>query len=196
VDQPANPSAIVFDGHGRLFVADAGQGAIWAVPAKGGTARQWMVDSAVVQPDTPFGPAGLAIDTAGRLVYAVPSTGMDDAGAVYAQKIADDGGPGARTTLATLAAGAHPTGVVVSAAGNVYVSLADLGQVAVFGPDGAPLRQIIVDRSLQAGRLLGLTFDGKDLLVAGAPATADAPSAIVRIAVGEPGAPVYGRSTT
>jgi DNA-binding beta-propeller fold protein YncE len=155
-----------------------------------------MVDSAVVQPDKTFGPRGLAVDAAGRLIYAVPSTGPDDAGAVYAQKIADDGGPGARTTLATLAAGTHPSGVVVSAAGNIYVSLAGISQIAVFGPDGTALRQISVDGSLQAGGLRGLTFDGQDLLVAGTPATPDAPSAIVRIPVGEPGAPVYGRSST
>jgi hypothetical protein len=192
IDRKPLPWALAFDGNGNLFVADAGQGAIWRIPRGGGSAEQWLVDGSFARADRPSGPTGLAFDGAGDLVFTIPASLTSDGGAVFVQAVDGDGRPGDRRTLTTLKDGEHPAGLVLSRAGHVYLSLPGLRQVVALGTDGKELRRLSVDASLATGDLTGLVFRGDDLLAAGRVPTGSRNSAIVRLPVGEAGGPLHG----
>jgi sugar lactone lactonase YvrE len=191
IDTVPAPSALAFDVHGNLFVADAAQGAIWLVPAGGGTAKQWSVQRNWTNPMRPAGPTGLAIDGAGKLVIAVRSTLTEDEGVVFVQDVAADGTPGALTQLTKTGAASRPAGITLGRDGRVYVALGGLGRVLILGPDGKELGGAPADAGRPLDTPAGIAFRGQSVLVAAhAPSRPDG-GRVFRLPVGQLGGVVY-----
>jgi hypothetical protein len=188
LDQPPTPSAMAFDGRGNLFVADAGQGSIWRIPAGGGDAEQWMTEVGWGSPAGGTGPTGLAFDGAGNLVVVVQATLTEDVGIVYLVAVGDDGQAGERVELARTEAGARPAGVALGVSGRVYLTLSAIGQVLVLGADGKEVGRTPSEPTIDTP--VGIAFRGTSLFV-----TAQAPSdatggQVIRLPVGEEGGTV------
>jgi sugar lactone lactonase YvrE len=193
LDAKPVPSGLAFDGAGALYIADAGQGAIWRVPAGGGDAKEFSVTRDWVSPARPSGPTGLAFDGAGNLVVVVRGMLTADTGGVFLIARGADGKAGEVKQLVATPDGARPTGVALGASGRVYVSFAGTGQVVVFGPGGTE-----AGRSPRTGQPglstpLGLAFLGNDILVAVQAPGAPDDGTIMRVPAGEPGGTVASR---
>ena len=187
VDGAPVPAGMAFDTSGALFVADAGQGAIWRVPAGGGAIGQYTVNRDWTSPARAAGPVGLAFDGAGDLVVVVRGLLTEDKGGVYLITPGADGRPGDVKELARTADGERPTGVAVGSSGRVYLSLAGVGRVIVLGPDGTELGRSPGTDGAALDTPDGLAFIGDDLLVAiQAPGSPDN-GRVVRIPAGERG---------
>lgn len=166
-DQPPLPSALAIAEDLAVFVADAGQGAIWYVPAAAATARQWLVDQAFSAPASPGGPTGLALDGAQNLVIALPrSIASPDGGTVYVQAV-DDGRPGVRNRLTLLGPGSHPAGVALGITGRMYLPLPEREALLVLNNEGGEVTTTVLPRALDAGTLGSVAFLGRSVLVAG-----------------------------
>jgi sugar lactone lactonase YvrE len=152
-----SPKGIVFDGLGRVFVADAARGniVVFSLPDGAGATYASGLSS----------PVGLAFDTAGNLYAAESGTGkiskydrdrmkttfatgtgtpaglaFDSAGNLFVAdfaggkiyEIAPDG------TKSTFATGLDfPAGLAVDAANNLFVAESETGTIFKFAPDGA-----------------------------------------------------------
>lgn len=176
----SNPKGIVFDGRGRVFVADAGKSSIIFYNLPDGTGAIFATGL--------NSPVGIAFDTFGNLFVAEASSGNiiklapDATKTTFATGL---GGPSglafdnngdlfmtdftAGTVLKFTAAGAKstfatgldkPAGVAVDSAGNVFVSDSGSGTIFKFTPDGTR-------SSFATGlkRPYGLAIDALDNLV-------------------------------
>jgi sugar lactone lactonase YvrE len=152
----SNPKGIVFDGRGRLFVADAGKSAIIIYSLPDGTGATFATGLS--------SPVGLAFDTFGNLFVAEAASGNISKLAPEGTKTTFTtglGGPSglafdnsgnlfvadftAGTILKFTAAGVkstfatglnRPAGVAVDSAGNVFASESGSGTIFKFTPDG------------------------------------------------------------
>ena len=177
-----NPKGLVFDGLGRLFVADAGRGMImmYTLPDGSGSAYAQALDSPVA---ITFDAAGnLYVGEAGngRILKFTPagaeSTFANDVGEPAGFAFATNGDlfvsdfsggrifritpAGAKSTFAT---GLDlPAGLAMDSAGNLFAANAGTGDIFKFTPDGA--RSEFADG---LGRPYGLAFeDNGNLIVA------------------------------
>lgn len=178
----SNPKGLVFDGNGRLYVADAGAGRImtYTLPDGAGTPYAQALES----------PVAIAFDSAGNLYVGEAGNGrilkFDQAGAesTFATGIDGPAGfafatngnlfvsefeggsivqitpAGAKTTFAT---GLDlPAGVAIDSSGNLFAADSGSGTIFKFTPDGT--------RSSFAtglGRPYGIAFeDSGNLIVA------------------------------
>ncbi|PZR74186.1 MAG: hypothetical protein DLM73_08750 [Chthoniobacterales bacterium] len=131
----SNPKGLVFDGLGRLYVADAGKQSIilYTVPDGSGTTFASGLSS----------PIGLAMDTVGNLYEA-------DAGSGSIFKFAGDG------TKSTFAAGlSGPAGLAFDNSGNLFVADFTAGTILKYTAAGAQ-STFATGLNLPAG----LAFDG------------------------------------
>jgi gliding motility-associated-like protein len=104
------PYGVAIDKKGDIFVADAGNAAVWEYPAGGGP--KLSIGSGFT------GPVGVAVDTTGNVYVA-------DGSASNVVKVPVGGG-----SQVLLGTGYNfPNGIAVDAGGNVYVSDAGLGEV-------------------------------------------------------------------
>lgn len=152
----SNPKGIVFDGTGRVFVANAGNNSIVLFSITGGSATTYASGLS--------SPVGLAFDTAGNLYVAEAASGnvikftqaglkstfatglggpsglaFDNSGNLFVadfsggkiHKFTPDG------TQSTFATGLNlPAGLAVDATGNLFVSDSGSGTIFKFAPDG------------------------------------------------------------
>ena len=170
-DQPPSPEGVAVAGE-SVYVADATQGTIWRYSVRTKQLVAWYSSS-----DFPTsGPSGLGVDNAGRVVFTVAETADLAAplqGALYRIEVSAQGGPGARTLLATFERGTTPGPVAVGRADDVYVGLRTAGGVVVVSRDGEarPLPGATAARLPAPG---GLSLADGVLFVAdaGRPATA------------------------
>ena len=183
VNQPPAPTAMAFDAHGALFVADAGQGIIWRVPAGGGEPVAWLTHFGWANPTAPAGPTGVAFDGAGNLVVAVQSELGDNTGAIYLVDVTDEGAAGTSAVLARTDSGSRPSGVAVGANGTLFVPLLAGGKVVVVGPDGKERSRLPADAAIDTPA--GISFLGNDLLVAAQTPSDASGGRILRLPAGE-----------
>jgi sugar lactone lactonase YvrE len=160
LDQRPSLAGIAVDGAGRLYVADAGQRAIWRVD--GERVEQWLVDPGLSPPGSAGGPSGLAVDGAGNLLVSTPSSGT-----LVLVSVDAEGRPGARRTLTTFAEGAGPSGLALAPDGRAFVALRGAGLVAVVAPTGEVAREVDVPDDLDLGAPVGVAVRDGDLLVVG-----------------------------
>lgn len=177
------PWAVAVGPAGAVYVGDAGQGAIWRIPAGGGEAEQWLVDSTFASVDGRSGPVGLALDGAGDLVVALPRRLTDDRGEVVVVEVADDGTAGEQRTVAVLAAGERPAGMALDESGGILLTLPATRELLVLDAQGAEVARVAVDPDLGGGELTGIALLGDDdVLVAGRRVGEATKTAIVRVA--------------
>lgn len=189
VDQAPSPSAMAFDADGSLFVADAGQGAIWRIPAGGGDAEQWLVEMGWASPAGDTGPTGLAFDGAGNLVVAVQGLLTEDVGVIYLIEVTDDDGAGEAVELARTEAGERPAGIALGASGRVYVPLSAAGQILVLDREGEEVGRTPTEAGIDTP--MGIAFRGTDLLVTAQAPTDATAGQVVRLPVEEPGGTIH-----
>ena len=139
-EQIGLPNAIAFDPHGTAYVTDTVAGAVWRVPP-GGTAEQWLQhpllegDGSVGFP-FPVGANGIDVDEAGGTVYVA----VLEKGTVVAIPIGEDGAAGEPAVHAEFADAQGPVlvdGLILDAAGTLYVAQPAANTVARVTPDGA-----------------------------------------------------------
>ena len=139
-EQIGLPNAIAFDADGNAYVTDTIAGAVWRVPP-GGAAEQWLQhpllegDGSIGFP-FPLGANGIDVDEAGGTVYVA----VLEKGTVVTIPIEDDGSAGAPAVHAEFADARGPAlvdGLILDAAGVVYVAQPAANTVARATPDGA-----------------------------------------------------------
>jgi sugar lactone lactonase YvrE len=113
----SNPKGIVFDGNGRMYVADAGRGAVISFGLPSGTGSTYVSGLS--------SPVGVALDLAGNLYVGESATGN-------ILKFAADR---TKTTFATGLGG--PAGLAFDNAGNLFVADFSGGKVLKVTPAGA-----------------------------------------------------------
>lgn len=180
LDTPPLLRGLAIDDSGTTYVADAGQGVVWRLPA-GKPIETWYSSADLAGEE---GVAGLAVDKDGHLRAVVTRLGDVQgtaAGALLRIDRAEDGSAGARTVVAAFSAGDDPVDVALGASGSSYVVLRGVNAVVTL--DAAGVEQLrVVDDALQQPTSLELVAD-RLLVTAAAPAAAvleigvdDAPS--------------------
>ncbi len=139
-EQIGLPNAVAFDADGVMYVTDTMAGAVWRVPP-GGAAERW-VQHALLEGDGsigfpfPVGANGIDVDEAGRVIYVA----VLEKGTVVAIPIGDDGAAGEPTVHAEFTDAQGPIvvdGLILDAAGNLYVAQPAANTVARVTPEGA-----------------------------------------------------------
>jgi streptogramin lyase len=141
-NQPVSLSAVVVDNHGTIYVADAGQGIIWRLRPTHKAPEVWYSSSDV---DTGDGPAGLAFDRRGRLLFTTGSsidTANPNNGGLYQLTVTSTGAAGSRTLLHSFASGERPGAVVVGASGTSYVIARGPGAIVSIDKTGKELGRV------------------------------------------------------
>jgi hypothetical protein len=179
------PTAFAVDAAGAMYVADAGQGAVWRVAPGGKDVSQFVVDPTWVHPATPSGPAALAFDGDGNLVIVVRSLLTEDVGVVYLQEVAGGGTAGTRTELARTEAGGRPSGLALGRSGRLYLTLSGTHQVLALEPDGT-----VVGTVAGLATPTGIAFRGLSVLVTNLSPGNPGAASVVRLPIGEAGGTV------
>ena len=142
---PQGPSLLndlAFDSAGNLYVTDSFQGAIFRVPAGGGSPVLWFQDERLLgNQQVPFGVNGIRIDQEGRNVLISVTARADFSGAIYRLPLVPAPMAGDLTefhvypmTQDGVLAG--PDGIAFGKSGNLYVALAGTSRISVLRPDG------------------------------------------------------------
>lgn len=152
-DRPPSPRGLAITGTGDLYIADAGQAAIFLAPRGGGDLTVVASELDLLALDAEEGVTGLAVvESEGALLATVGSPVLSGgAGIVRRYPIKPDGSLGDGATLHTTQLGANPGGVAVSAEVGVVVSLRGQDAVIALADDGSE-RGRVVDGSLVAPR--------------------------------------------
>jgi sugar lactone lactonase YvrE len=179
------PSAFAFDTAGTIYVADAGQGAVWRVAPGSKQVSQLIVDPTWTHPATPSGPTGLALDGNGNLVVVVRSLLTEDVGVVYLQALTRDGTAGTRTEVARTETGARPYGLALGQSGRLYLTLSGTDRVLVLEPDGE-----VVGTVAGLATPAGIAFRGRSVLVTNLSPGNPGAASVVRLPIGEGGGTV------
>lgn len=203
VDKPAIPNFAAWGPDGELYVTDYGQAVIWRVPPGGGRAEVWLADRRL--DGVELGTTGLLLAPSHRalLVAQQSSGGLGEldptSGALYRVPLRDD----ARRPMHRLwrsRPGDLPDGFGVGRSGRIYLSTAGLGAaIVVLAPDGTELeRSPEVPATGENGSEVpfdtpsSATFLGRSVLVANQSYLGTGEHhAILDVAVGEAGAPVF-----
>jgi len=109
-------------------------------------------------------PNGIAVSDGGKTLVVAETRSVP--GRLSAFRILPDGGLADRRVLAEFGAGELPDGIVLDAAGGIWVAMPFSGEVVRVGPAGAVTERIKVE-SAYAVALGGP--DGRDLFVCTAP---------------------------
>jgi sugar lactone lactonase YvrE len=176
-----NPKGLVFDGDGRLYVADAGKNSIIVFTVPDGTGATYLAGL--------NSPTGVALDVDGNLFVAEAGSGDilkftagDKTRTVFAANVGASAGltfdsngnlfasdfnggkinkftpSGTQTTFASGLN--HPAGLAFDSAGNLFVAESDSGSILKFTPDGTKTTFVT-----NAGRPFGLAFEATGNLI-------------------------------
>jgi sugar lactone lactonase YvrE len=129
LDHAPTLTALALDDSGALFIADSGQATIWRLPAGGHAVSPWYQSMDFATGD---GPAGLVLDSAGAVLVTVGTSldaGNPSMGGLYSIARGADGGPGARTLLASFTPSEKPGPLALDTSGVVYVILRGTGSI-------------------------------------------------------------------
>jgi len=202
VDKPAIPNFAAWGRRGELYVTDYGQAVIWRVPPGGGKARVWLADRRLDGGE--FGTTGLLLtpNRKALLVAQQTSAGMGEVnpttGRLYRVSIRD-GRPAAMRSVWESRPGDLPDGFGIARSGNIYMSNAGLSaQIVVIGPDGGeverfPETPLTGDNGSEIpfDTPSSATFRGTSILVANQSYLGGENHAVLDMAVGERGVPVF-----
>ena len=162
---PWHCNDMAVDANGRAYVGNFGDDSAPPAPPAptvliavepGGQAR-------VVADELMF-PNGIAVSDGGKTLVVAETRSVP--GRLSAFRILPDGGLADRRVLAEFGAGELPDGIVLDAAGGIWVAMPFSGEVVRVGPAGAVTERIKVE-SAYAVALGGP--DGRDLFVCTAP---------------------------
>lgn len=186
----ALPNGIAFH-HGRLYVADAFLGRIWAIPAAGGAAAVWFDDAALLAPPpgSPF-PGANGLKVFRGEVYVANS----GAGTIVVIPIEAGDEPGVPRIHANIPDGQGCDDFSFDVLGNLYCTTDPFRTLLRVAPDGS------VTTLLAAGGLdgptataFGVQDEQFDLYITNAAfpffSTTHQPS-LMRLHLGVPGAPL------
>ncbi|HSE08429.1 MAG TPA: hypothetical protein VLB29_07165 [Nocardioidaceae bacterium] len=203
VDKPAIPNFAAWGRNGELYVTDYGQAVIWRVPPGGGKARVWLADQRL--DGVEFGTAGMLLAPGRRALLVAQQTsaglgeGNPSSGKLYRVPIRDGRPKGMRLLWESLP-GELPDGFGVARSGRIYIANAGLSaQLVVLAADGEERGRFPeVPGAGDNGSAIpfdtpsSATFVGKRILVANQSYLGDGENhAILDVAVGERGAPVF-----
>lgn len=202
-DKPPMPNVSAWGPDGSLYTTDFQQAVIWRVPPGGGPAEVWLSDPAL--DGAAVGTAGIALAPDKRSLLVAQSAsraGNPTTGRVFSIPIGPGGRPGPITTLWESRPGDAPDGLAVAESGRIYLTLIGPGanQLVVLDPLGAEVERFpVAPASGDNGSAVpfdspaGVAFFGNRLLVANQSFFAADPAhqAVLDVAVGEPGLPVF-----
>lgn len=166
-DHAPKPVSASFDAGGSLYVTDAAQATIWRLPP-GAAPEVWYQSVDLATGD---GPAGIAVDTDGTVVFSATIT-LDPTnlgrGGVYRLPVTEAGAPGARSLVASFVPTDRPHGIALGLSGRIYVSLHGADVVVVLAADGAEAHRFANPNGAAAAfdGPSGVAFRGESLLVA------------------------------
>lgn len=202
-DQPPMPNVSAWGPDGSLYTTDFQQAVIWRVPPGGGRAEVWLSDPAL--DGVAVGTAGIALAPDERSLLIAQSAsrvGNSSTGRVFSIPIQPDGRPGPITTLWESRPGDSPDGLAVAASGRIYLTLVgpSANQLVVLEPSGTEVERFPVSPAsgdngspVPFDSPAGVAFLGSRLLVANQSFFAGNPEhqAVLDVATGEPGAPIF-----
>lgn len=147
MDHKPSLSGLAFDRQGDLYITDAGQATIWKWHPGLTAPIQWYQSSDLATGD---GPAGVAVDHSGDVVFSAGTTldvSNPGGGAIYRLAATADGTPGPRSTVASFPSGARPGALAMDASGRIYAIMRGSGTidsvsssgVAPFSTSGSPV---------------------------------------------------------
>lgn len=169
------PLGLAVDANGDVFVSDAGQGTIWHLRRGAGSPEPWYQNADILGTQ---GLAGLALEPSGSLLAVVTRlSGLQatGAGALLRFTRTPAGAAGARSTVASFAAGEGAADVALGAS-RLYVVLHGADAVIELDRDGTETLRFTDDR-LEAPTAIAVS-DGR-LLVA----TAGNHAAVLQVGV-------------
>ncbi len=202
VDKPAIPNYAAWGPRGELYVTDYGQAVVWRVPPGGGKARVWFADRRL--DGIEFGTAGmlLAPNRRALLVTQQSSAGLGEAdpttGKLYRIAIRD-GRPARMRLMWESLPGELPDGFGIARSGRIYLSNAGVtAQVVVLAADGKELERFPEtpgtgenSSEIPFDTPSSATFLGRRVLVANQSYLGGENHAVLDVAVGERGQPVF-----
>ena len=191
---------IAFDSQGNAYVTDSLQATIWRYPAGGGAAQIWF-QSPLFEGGGffPFGPNGIRINPQGMHVYFAVSTSAANPalGTIYRLPLVAQPSATDLVVFHTYAAGELPDQLAFGARGDLYVSLALSNQISVLAPDGAETARYgsASGDTIPLDNPAAIAFDArtKSLLIVNHALLSGNPAnfAVLRMAAGDPGAPLF-----
>jgi len=191
---------IAFDSQGNAYVTDSLQATIWRYPAGGGAAQIWF-QSPLFEGGGffPFGPNGIRINPQGTHVYFAVSTSAANPaqGTIYRLPLVAQPSASDLVVFHTYAAGELPDQLAFGARGDLYVSLALSNQISVLASDGAETVRYASapGDAIPLDNPAGIAFDArtKSLLIVNHALLSGNPAnfAVLRMAAGDPGAPLF-----
>ncbi|MDP3968834.1 MAG: hypothetical protein Q8Q02_11185 [Nocardioides sp.] len=202
LDKPAIPNFAAWGPRGALYVTDYGQAVIWRVPPGGGKARVWLADRRL--DGVEFGTTGMLLTPNRRalLVAQQTSAGLGEVnpttGRLYRIPIRK-GRPAGMRSVWESRPGDLPDGFGIARSGRIYLSNAGLSaQIVVLGRGGAEIERF-PEAPVTGDNGSGTPFDtpssatfrGTSVLVANQSYLAGENHAILDVAVGEYGVPVF-----
>jgi outer membrane protein assembly factor BamB len=134
-DRRPFPTAVAYDPHGDLFIADPMQDTIWRLHPNEQVPEVWYQSTSFALGDGPFGLAS----SSGTIAFTVGSTIEPSApggGGLYRLVVNADGTAGALTLVAAFARGVEPGAVAVGSSGTAYVILRSTGALVAIAPAG------------------------------------------------------------
>lgn len=129
IDNRPAPSALAAARSGDVFIADAGQATIWRWRPGQRVPESWYQSTDLAAGD---GPAGLAFDGEGRLLFTAGTTldpNSPGAGALYRLVLDRDGSPGKREFLAGFESNAAPAAIATGRGVPIFVLLRGSGTI-------------------------------------------------------------------
>jgi sugar lactone lactonase YvrE len=156
LDLPPISNEMTFDEHGNLYITDSTQATIFRVPPGGGTPEPWFQSPLLAgNPGAPlpFGANGIKMSPDRHWVYVIESFDPTDVtlGHLYRIRAVAHPEPGDMELVASfppvIGPDANPLPVVPDSlafgkSGRIYVTLANISQIAVLDPDGDEITRI------------------------------------------------------
>jgi sugar lactone lactonase YvrE len=191
---------IAFDSAGNAYVTDSLQATIWRYPAGGGAPQIWFQDALLEGGGFfPFGPNGIRVNPQGTHVYFATSSSASNpsVGTIYRLPLVAQPSAADLEVFHAYAAGELPDQLAFGARGNLYVSLALSNQISVLASNGAEVARYnsAPGDAIPLDNPAAIAFDSrsKSLLIVNHALLSGNPAnfAVLSLAVGDPGAPLF-----